>query len=42
MWFHRTSTPSFGIGKGTPPIAPVTPLPPAASFAEVALRLVAS
>ena len=42
MWFQMTSTPDCGIGNGTPPIAPVTPLPPSESFAEVAFALVAS
>ena len=37
-----TSTPLFGIGKGIPATAPVTPFPPSASFVVVATLFVAS
>jgi hypothetical protein len=41
-WFQNTSTPVCGIGKGMPSPAFTTPLPPLASSAVVAMRLVAS
>ena len=37
-----TSMPLFGIGKGIPAMAPVTPFPPSASFAVAAIFFVAS